>query len=90
MNTYGTQVAEGGVTYGRPTFKLIRNRMKLEVGAMLYAYDSQNPRYIFRDDIFGRDENPMPVLGIEFGARDYFVFGSYLNAFPAAPTKWDL
>ncbi len=82
INTYAFQVVQGGITYGRPTVRLGKEWVKLEIGAFLYAYDSDNSDYIFRDDIFGQDEDPCPVLGIEFGERDYFVFGEYMNSFP--------
>lgn len=70
------------VTYFRPTVQSSFQWIKLEIGALFYWIDVDTLSYVFRDDVFDPGRKPRPVFGIEFGERDFFVYGSFLNSFP--------
>lgn len=70
------------VLYMRPIMQFSADFGRLDLGALIYNEDPEHQLDYFSDNSSNRDRRFWPVIGIELGEQDIFVYGRWLDSFP--------
>jgi hypothetical protein len=70
------------IWYLRPTANLSGEWFKFELGASLLIKEADSLENKAEYDIFNEGKSLYPVLGMEFGESNTFIYAGYSNSFP--------